>query len=134
MQLLREYPEKLYLGKNQDGEEIYMSRPSWNFDWYWGFGYIGNKHLDSLGEGNLFNNIKIYFQYFTLTDKELWIFCEIVKTIYTLRDTAELVNRGGSRYTNNPCKELLTKPDWYNEINNVLIPKLIDEMYQVLKV
>lgn len=138
MQLLREYPKKIYLGENHQGEKIYMTRPSWDCNWYWGFGYIGHRylhiHLNRLGNSNMFNNIKTYFQSFILSDKEIWTFCEIVQTIYSLRHIAEVFNGGGSHYTNNPCKELLTKPEWYNHINKVLIPQLIDEMYKVLKV
>ena len=33
------YPEKIYIG-TVDGEKIYLSAPSWDCDWYWGFGYI----------------------------------------------------------------------------------------------
>lgn len=138
MQLLRDYPEKLYIGKNQDNEKIFLTRPNWDFDWYWGFGYIGNKdlhtHLNILGNLNLFDNIKHYFQSFILTDKELWVFCELVQTIYHLRTLAEVYHRGGSHYTQNPCQKDLLNPEQYQHINAVLIPKLIDEMYKVLKV
>lgn len=45
MKLLREYPDQVYLGTTLDNEKLYLSKPSWDCDWYWGFGYVGNKNL-----------------------------------------------------------------------------------------
>ena len=65
---------------------------------------------------------------------KLWTFCEVVQTIYHLRETAEVLGRGGSHYTTNPCADLIKNPDEVKRINEVLIPKLIDEMYIALGV
>lgn len=43
-ELLRDYPEKVYLGK-YGGEDVWLARPSWNCGWYWGFGYVQNRYL-----------------------------------------------------------------------------------------
>jgi hypothetical protein len=34
---------KIYLGK-YEGELVYLSKHSWKCDWYWGFGYVGNRN------------------------------------------------------------------------------------------
>lgn len=35
------FGKKIYLlGKNKDGKYLYLEEPSWDCDWYWGFGYI----------------------------------------------------------------------------------------------
>jgi hypothetical protein len=50
MKTLSNY-EKILLGYNNN-EPIYLSPPSWDCGWYWGFGYLGNKnchyHVDGL--------------------------------------------------------------------------------------
>lgn len=136
--LLNDYPKKLYLGSNADNGGIYMSRPSWDCDWYWGFGYIGNRnlhtHLNCLGKSNLYDNLKNYFnqEFIIKEDKDIWQFAEVVMTIYQLRKTAELFHRGGSHYTTNPQQQLLINPEWEQHINCVLIPQQIDAMYQIL--
>lgn len=140
MKLLRDYPEKILIGKNQENESIYFYRPSWDCNWYWGFGYIGHNrlrtHLDSLGNSNLFINIKNYFSEFILQDKDkdMWLFCEYVMTVYTLRSYSEVIHHGGSYYSYNPHKDVIKNPDEYKRINSELIPLLIDEIYKLLGV
>lgn len=139
MQLLREYPEKLYLGLDKENQEVYTEIPRWSCDWYWSFGYLESKdyltHLNCLGEGNLYNNIKEFFNEFVIEDNhDLWQFCELVQSIYTLKRTTELLHRGGSHYASNPCQESLKNPDFVNQINKELIPELVDRMYGVLGV
>ena len=41
---------------------------------------------------------------------------------------------GGSHYSTNPCVDLIKNPDEVKRINEVLTPKLIDEMYVALGV
>lgn len=138
MKLLRDYPEKILIGKNQENEPIYFYRPSWDCNWYWGFGYIGNDnlhtHLNSLGKNNLYENIKNYFSEFRLQDKDIWLFCEYVMTVYALRPYSEVIRRGGSYYSHNPHKDVIKNPDEYKRINSELIPLLIDEIYKLLGV
>lgn len=138
--LLNDYPEKTYLGLNQDDEPVYMDRPSWDCDWYWGFGYIGNKnfhtHLNHLGSSHLYNNIKEYFKEFVLfdNDEDLWVFCEIVNNIYILRNTAELFYTGSSNMIYRPnLVDMIKNKSIAHDINSRLIPQLIDELYKVLQ-
>ena len=28
------------LGINQENEKVWLEKPSWDCDWYWGFGYV----------------------------------------------------------------------------------------------
>lgn len=151
--LLREYPTFTKLGTSShfDGD-VFIVRPTWECGWYWGFGYLerwnGRKgdidfhtHIDiqfsenkdgrrcswyegmkdKFDQGDVFEN-----------DKQRWKFLEIVKTIYNLQMTAEVLGRGGSHYGNNPLSEEIKNHDEVRRINNYLIPKLIDEMYKTL--
>ena len=154
-QLLREYPKFVKLGTSTrlDGD-VFIVRPTWDCGWYWGFGYLerwkgrkgdidfhthinvefsengeshrcnwyeGMRHL--LDKGDVFEN-----------DTKRWQFLEIVKTIYNLKMTAEVLGRGGSHYADNPLSDEIYNPIEVRRINEDLIPKLIDEMYKVLGV
>ena len=112
--LTAHFPAKLFIGVH-GGERMYLSRPSFDCDWYWGFGYIGNRnchyHLNGIDEGkniNYFDAIKQHFgeSFIIKDDKGIWTFAELVRTIYTLKETAEMFHRGGSHYTTNPAKTL----------------------------
>lgn len=131
MKLLDDYP-KVLLGINQEDERIYLYPPQWQ-DWYWSFGWIGNVNLHTqlqcVAKPSQIND---YFKYFVLEDEKLWIFLELVESIYLLKQMAELYQRGSSHIATNPCKGLLQNPEQYEHINRFLIPKLIDETYKVL--
>ena len=144
--LLRDYPEQVYLGMYDD-EDVYLARPSWDCGWCWGFGYVQNKnlhtHLSSMCKvdgrtvnlwDGLTHHIKAGKVHAMHVRNKLWTFCEVVQTIYHLRETAEVLGRGGSHYSTNPCADLIKNPDEVKRINEVLIPKLIDEMYILLGV
>ena len=139
---MEQYPAKVYMGSNH-GERIYLSRPKFDCDWYWGFGYLGNTrchyHLNGVTEGkniNFRDALLAHFgDSFIIKDEALvWQFSEIVLTIYTLKEAAEMFYRGGSHMTTNPDAASLKKTEWVDEINNVLIPRQIAALYKILEV
>lgn len=122
-----------------DGEVIYLSAPSWDCGWYWGFGYLGNNnrhyHLHGLSERknqNLYDAIKEHFGSSLVINEErgndLFKFCELVLTAYTLKETAEVLGRGGSHMTTNPCAELIKNPVEVGRINEILLPAIFNEI------
>lgn len=127
-----------------DGRSIFLSVPTFDCGWYWGFGYLGNSqchfHLDSLDSmdsslvnKNMYDQLKLLFgDSLTIADGKLWKFCEVVQTIYTLKKAAEVFGRGGSYYTSNPDAELLKNQEWVNHINYVLIPAQINTLFGVV--
>ena len=145
------YPAKIYIG-TVDGEKIYLSAPSWDCDWYWGFGYLGNKnchyHVDGLTKHekynfdkkcreyeftNLFDGFKKHFgTSLVVRDSQLWTLCELFKTFYTLKETAEVLGRGGANYTANPCKDVIINKDEVKRINEVVLPTVFEEIYKIL--
>ena len=141
------FPANFRLG-SVDGQSIMLRRPSFDCNWYWGFGYLGNHdchyHLDSLHtyywqnkdmqKKNLYDQLKLHFgDTLTITDdRDLWQFCEIVRTIYTLCKTAYLYYLGGSHFTTNPDAELLKNTAEWERINSVLIPAQIASLYAIL--
>jgi hypothetical protein len=136
------FPLKVYMG-NVDGERIYMTRPSFDCNWYWGFGYLGNRnchyHLDGIGKGENINFrdalVKHFGESFIIKDDRLlWQFAEVVRTIYTMKKAAEMFHMGGSHMTTNPDADTIkSKSNWEQEINEVLIPRQIAAMYEIIE-
>lgn len=127
------------LGVDEYDNTVYLEPPSWDCDWYWGFGYLETKdshyHLSSLFEKtDLKKGIDIHFKKFLITDNtDKWKFAEIVRTIYHLREIAELYYIGGSNYKsiNEQVEIVQNKEEWYR-INYEVIPKLFKLMYDLL--
>jgi hypothetical protein len=139
MKTLSNYPKGILLGEN-NGEKIYLSAPSWDCGWYWGFGYIGNKdchyHIDGLSKKekcNMFDAFKKHFgKSLIVRDSQLWTLCELFQTFYTLKSTAELLGRGGAHYTTNPCKDVIMNKAETDRINNVVLPQIFEAIYKIL--
>lgn len=62
----------------------------------------------------------------------MWTICELFKTAYALKETAEVLGRGGSHYTTNPCAELIKNVDEVKRINEVVLPQIFEEIYKIL--
>ena len=145
------YPTKIFIGKHNN-ENIYLSAPSWDCGWYWGFGYLGNKnchyHVDGLTKHETYNFEKKCFEYeFTnlydgfkkhfgdtliVRDSQLWTLCELIKSAYVLKETAETLGRGGVHYTTNPCKDIIQNTDEVKRINEIVLPAIFEEIYKIL--
>jgi hypothetical protein len=146
------WQDRIILGKRkEDASAIFLSAPSWDCDWYWGFGYLGNNsehyHLssyskkdkcikDSEGKYHVFTidiNKNMYdclLEDYDLNPKieqDLWTFCELVKTACTLKEAAEVLHRGGSNYTTNSVADIVKDTDKCNHINKVVLPAIFDE-------
>lgn len=138
---------KFLMGK-VDGESIYLSAPKWDCGWYWGFGYLGNKnchyHLDGLSKTHNANLYDALYKEFgdTLTigsrddvwnqNSKLYTFCELVLTAYTLKETAEVLGRGGSHMTTNPLAALIKNEAEVTRINTVVLPAIFDAINDLL--
>lgn len=136
-ELLNEYPAKVLLGSNPIVGKIYLTKPEWQCDWHWSFGWISSKNLHTplnrLGSSNIYDNIKEFIPNVELSDTNLWKFCELAESIYTLKKSAELFHRGGSRIVYNAkYRGIMQNKERCEHINYVIIPALIDELYKVL--
>jgi hypothetical protein len=49
-----------------------------------------------------------------------------------LRETAEVLGRGGSHYTTNPLSEIIKNPAEVERINKVILPRIFEEIYKIL--
>ena len=120
-------------------EKIYLRAPSWDCGWYWGFGYLGNNrthyHLSGYANGrniNMYDALKEDYKLNKNIEDNLWLFCELVKTAYALKETAEVLGRGGSHYTDNPVKDIIKNEEEVERINGVVLPAIFDEIDKIL--
>lgn len=146
---------KIFLGtRKEDDAKIYMSKPSWDCEWYWAFGYLGNRnehyHLssyqtkdlrlkDEQGQYRFFNQLRNMNMYDCLLldyklnfdEKFLWSFCEQAQTIYALKEAYEVMYRGGSNYTTHPLQEIIKNREEalkLAELLQVLLQKFWDDL------
>lgn len=145
------FGKDVYLLGTKDCIKYWLEAGSWDCGWYWGLGYVktyqGNR-LPSLARdidshqhfsGLFFNKNKNGFDAFndffddtTINNSELWKLLELMKTAYTCKEYAEVVYRGGSHYTGNPCKDIVKNEAEYSRINKIVIPALLKEVYALL--
>ena len=127
--------------RKSDNRAIFLTKPSWDCGWYWGFGYLGNRdehyHLSGYASEGFSGNVRNINMYDALTadydlnpkiKKHLWDFCELVKTAYTLKETAEVLGRGGSHYTSNPCASIIKNTDEVKRINEIVLPAIFEQL------
>lgn len=135
MKTLSNY-SKILLGKN-DGQNIYLSPPSWDYGWYWGFGYLGNNdchyHIDGLNKNiNLHDAIIEHFgNTLTVRPSDVWTLAELFKTFYDLKTVTSIL-KGSSGLTSNPCKNIILNIDEITRINNIVLPQVFEEIYKIL--
>ena len=143
-----------YLGTDCSGINYFLNKASFDCSWYWGLGYIStftnnenpslsrdiasHEHFDyKFLKDITMNGYDKFNSFFTiknknLTDKNTWLLIELMETLYTLREYSDTIYRGGSHYTNNPLREIIKNPIEYDRINKELIPKLLNEIYNLL--
>jgi hypothetical protein len=65
-----------------------------------------------------------------LTEKESWELADLMKSFYTLKDTAGLFHSGNSHLTTTGID--LKNTELENHINKVLLPQIFERVYQIL--
>lgn len=137
------------LGADVDGIKYWLEAPSWDCDWYWGFGYIETyprnispskaKDVDSHTHANNFmskwftewNGSKPILTEAVFTDKEGWELSELFEQFYFLQSAAENFGRGKCHTSDTIA------PNWQNKplsekINKVLIPAVTKRILEIL--
>jgi len=56
-----------------------------------------------------------------------------MKSVYLLKSTAELLGRGSANLTSNPCKDVIINTEETKRINNVVLPQIFEEIYDILQ-
>lgn len=145
------------LGINQHGEKVWLLEPSWDCDWYWGFGYIStfnyggkrdpkactdissHSHWDSSVVGSKMGKNNDYchnpfdsklFQAVTFTSKEGWELGELFERFYALKKSAEMFGRGGCGVSGS--SDYMKRDERVKEINEVIIPEVTKRIMDIL--
>lgn len=148
---INKFGEHYLLGVDENGTFYYLEKESWDCGWYWGLGYVhtftnnkapqlsrdiaSHQHFDGLffrGTRNGYDTFKEFFVDTPLSDKEIWTLLELMKTAYTLKESAEVFGRGGSHYTTNPCADVIKSEEYVAKINSEMIPAIMDEVRKIL--
>jgi hypothetical protein len=94
--------ERVLLGKIEEYNRlvpIYLSKHSWDCEWYWGLGYLGNAnthfHFSDYLKGTEWDVASIFTGGTVLTQSQWWVICDMFKQAYSLRATAEVYRLGG---------------------------------------
>jgi len=149
------FNKKIYLlGIDKNNEKIWLEEPTWDCDWYWGFGYIqrytnntcpekakditSHSHWD--GEITGFKDEKNNYVHHingnpnliatTLTDNESWELSDLMKSFYTLKNTAEIFRSGMSHIAK--TKVNLKDKKQEDHINKVLLFKIFKRIDEIL--
>jgi hypothetical protein len=147
------FGKKIYLiGKDSSGVNYWLEEPRWDCDWYWGFGYMetytNNKRPDlardrsSHSHWDGFCQVKIDGKYIhhinespelsetVLTENESWELSDLMKSFYTLKETATLFHQGNSYLTSKgiDLKDKTTE----DMINQVVLPKIFSRIAEIL--
>lgn len=146
------------LGRNEWGEQIWLEAPSWDCDWYWGFGYVevytgrggsgrvspskasdisSHLHFDGLlwfkddKGGYVYHlNESPKMKETVLTDKESWELADLMKSFYTLKKSAEFFHQGNSHVASTSVN--LKNPEIENYINQIAIPAITARVLEIL--
>ena len=137
---------KILLGKLQgdagtfaDGENVWLEKHKWDCDWYWGFGYIGNKrchfHFDSLlnikdSKGLVKYVASDLFESTKITDKEWWIMRDLFVQAYALRKAAEVYQYGGHQSSYPGVTDVIKNKVAADQINADL-EKVLDTVWSI---
>lgn len=135
------------LGVDKEGTKYFLVAPSWDCNWYWGFGYIqtytNNRCPEKSIDINLLTHWDLEFIYknkgdqeafqeffynSVLTKDELFLLTDYMKTFYTLKEMAEICRHGYSWQTEKAKIPELVKKDWEEEINHQILPVLFEKI------
>lgn len=144
-QTISKFGDKFYLlGKDLDGQKVWLQEAAWDCGWYWAIGYVEifNKnytdiethtHFDNLFlEKDIYHSFINYFTETTLNKNEIWQLLELMKTLCILRDYSDMLHCNGANISKNSCANVLKNDKEYERINEVVIPKLNNKVYKLL--
>lgn len=129
------------LGINENGENVYLAKESWDCGWYWGFGYIKTRSSHAHYKGEILGSTNSKGEYVyhinmmdwqatTLTDKEAWELSELMRRFYVLKEAAELFYRGGCNVSGSSDMKDLALAE---KINKELLPLVFKKVEKLLE-
>lgn len=155
----RAFGKKIYLlGKDENGTKYWLEEPSWDCDWYWGFGYVetypnnthaelsrsirSHHHIDSCFIGKVGENGEYIYNLFdapllkggtTFTEKEGWELSELFSQFYTLNKSAKYFHSAKSNISSTEVQHDKEKcKEIYEYINHTLMPPIFKRIEEIL--
>lgn len=143
------FKRKIYLlGADAEGTKYWLEAPSWDCDWYWGFGYVetytnndspsrakdikSHQHFDGLflnnPKVNAFDVFKEFFKETTLNQKEIWLLIDYMHSFYTLKKAAATLGAGYSRMTEKAKISEVQSTEIAKEINEKILPAIFKQI------
>ena len=134
------------LGEDKEGVYYWLEAPSWECDWYWGFGYIetytNNREPDKSKDINTHQHATNFYPEWiiedgarlietTFTEKEGWELADLFKQFYLLKEMAEFTKHGYS-YISKTQVDHGDMSLLHKDINEVKIPKIMDRIIEIL--
>lgn len=134
---------KMFLLGVKEDERVYLCRPSFDCEWYWGMGYLRyyNGRSRDYGFSHFDYRMKTApypgYEYFitgdfltdrTFTEKEGWKLYELIMSAYKAREYSDMLHIGGAHYTENPCKGTICNHQEYYRINTEVLPALFEQI------
>jgi len=128
---------KIYLGKMRpnvgtlaDSESLYLTKHTWDCNWYWGFGYIGNSRChfqfsSFLETPKLASEI---FKSTNITDADWWIIRDLFVQAYALKKAAEVYRYGGHQTNHAGITDIIKDTDIGVRLN-ADIKKILDVLW-----
>ena len=145
--------DQYLLGIDAQGVKYWLSAPSWDCGWYWGFGYVStftnnnypnksrdinsHEHIDSSFMGkqdeqyihNIFDSPR--FTRTTFSKSEGWELSELFDQFYFLKSAAENFGRGKCHIAETKIQKWQDKA-LAEKINKELIPRVTARIIEIL--
>lgn len=154
--------KKMYLlGKNEDGNNLYLVEASWDCGWYWGFGYVqsfrrgdveSHQHIDTSFMGvqkvwdvdkkafvetehihNIYKAPKLVET--TFTEKEGWQLSELFTQFYKFKEVARILHSGYAGIAtllDYLDIEYPNREEHLKDINENILPQIFEKIYTIL--
>jgi len=134
--------ETVYFGNHKEYGDVELCRPTWDCGWYWSFGYLGNEnchfHLGNMPDMKRLVPSDLHKDFTELNQNledndAIWTFCELVNTAYILKETAEMLGRGGAHFTRNPLDFLIQNQEEVQRIQTEVLPAIFNQISELLE-
>ena len=107
------------------GERLSFTKHTWDCNWCWEFGYIGNKdlhcHAEVFIKELLWADVNEVFEKSIFkSNNEFWNFKDLLKQAYTLQKCAEVYRNGGNCSTDKDITDIIQNKEMENKINKDL--------------
>ena len=125
---------RILLGIDPDKQPIYLTKHEWSCDWFWGFGWLGNKnlhfHMETflIAGPDLYCAIDTFLPETKITQSEWWVILDLFKQAYALGHCAEVYRFGGYLKTRKGVTDVIHDLDKAKALNADL-EKLLDHIW-----